>query len=220
LRNRVVVAVCGWLGAWLLRAVGSTWRIETEGPAPPGPDEAPVLGAFWHQKILVAAFVFRDRQYSAPVSWSRDGQLIAAALGHLGYAAPPRGSSSRGGARALRALVRMVKSGTTVSIPTDGPRGPARKSKPGIVALARLSGAPIVPVGIYARPCARLRSWDRMLLPLPFARVRCVLAPCIRVSLDADSEARAAALLELDRELERLTAEMTCQKRPPEVGVA
>ena len=120
----------------------------------------------------------------------------------------------------MRALVRMVNSGTSVSIQTDGPRGPARKSKLGIVALARLSGAPIVPIGFGVTPCLRLRTWDRMLLPLPFARVRFVLAPPIRVPRDADSEAEAAALLDLDRELNRLTAEMDVQMRLRDVGIA
>jgi hypothetical protein len=220
LRNRVVLAVLGCLGAWLLRAVGSTWRVATEGPVPPGPHEAPVVGAIWHQNILIAAFVFRDRQYSVPVSRSRDGELIAAVLGHLGYSDSPRGSSSRGGATVLRALVRMVKSGTTVSIQTDGPRGPARKSKLGIVALARSTGAPIAPVGFAATPCLRFRSWDRMLLPLPFARVRCVFAPRIQIPRDADSGAEAAALRDLDGELDRLTAAMDAPTRLRDVRIA
>ncbi len=220
MRSRMVVAVMGAIGAWLIRAVGSTWRLEIEGPKPPGPGEAPVLGAFWHQNILMAAFVFRDRQYGAPVSRSRDGDLIAAALDHLGYAALPRGSSSRGGTMVLRALARMVKGGTTVSIQTDGPRGPAGTSKLGIVALARLSGAPIAPVGFSATPCLRLRSWDRMCLPLPFARVRCVHAPRIRVHRDADPDTEARTLLELDRELNRLTAEMDVRMRIRNVGAA
>ncbi len=203
MRNRVVLAVLGCLGAWLLRAIGSTWRIATEGPLPPGPGEAPVLGALWHQHVLIAAFVFRDRQYSVPVSRSRDGELIAAVLAHLGYAAPPRGSSSRGGARVLRELTRIASNGTTVAIQTDGPRGPARKSKPGIVALARLTGAPISPVGFSATPCLRFRSWDRTTLPLPFARVCCGFAPRIQIPRDADSTAEAAALRNLDRELNR-----------------
>jgi lysophospholipid acyltransferase (LPLAT)-like uncharacterized protein len=120
----------------------------------------------------------------------------------------------------LRALARMVKGGTTVSIQTDGPRGPAGTSKLGIVALARPSGAPIAPVGFFATPCLRLRSWDRMCLPLPFARVRCVHAPRIRVHRDADPDTEAATLLELDRELNRLTAEMDVRMRIRNVGAA
>jgi hypothetical protein len=114
----------------------------------------------------------------------------------------------------------MVKSGTTVSIQTDGPRGPARKSKLGIVALARSTGAPIVPVGFAATPCLRFRSWDRMLLPLPFARVRCVFAPRIQIPRDADSGAEAAALRDLDGELDRLTAAMDARMRLRDVRIA
>ena len=100
--------------------------------------------------MLIAAFVFRDSRFSVPVSRSRDGDLIAAILERLGYAPTPRGSSSRGGAAALRALVRLVEGGTSISIQTDGPRGPARESKVGIVVLARITGAPIVPIAFSA----------------------------------------------------------------------
>jgi hypothetical protein len=102
----------------------------------------------------------------------------------------------------------MVNDGTTVSIVADGPRGPARESKPGVVALARLTGASILPAGFSAKPCLRFRSWDRTLLPLPFARVRCVFGPRLQVPRDADSGAEAAALQRLDGELNRLTAPM------------
>lgn len=205
LASRRVQAGLGWLGAWSLRVLGSTWRISTEGALPARSDAVPVVGAFWHRYMLIAAFVFRDTRFGVPVSRSRDGDLIAATLRRLGYAPSPRGSSSRGGATALRALVRMVRAGTSVSIQTDGPRGPARESKVGIVALARITGAPIVPMAFSASPSLHFRSWDRTLLPLPFARVRCVCAPELEVCAGADADADEKVRLVLDRELNRLT---------------
>jgi hypothetical protein len=183
-----------------------------EGSAPagprPAPDEDPLLAAIWHRNILIAAVLFRDRQYSVPVSRSRDGDLIAAVLARLGYASSPRGSSSRGGAAALRGLVTRLKEGSSVAIQTDGPRGPAQVSKPGIVALARLSGVPISPVGFAASSRACFRSWDRTRLPLPFSRVSCVIAPSIEISRSLGASEREAGMHFLDAELNRLTDEM------------
>ena len=211
-RSRAALCVLGWLGAWFLRGLGSTWRISIEGSVSlcPGPQSEPVLAAFWHRNILIAAFLFRDHHYSVPVSRSHDGDLITAVLNRLGYAAPPRGSSSGGGVAALRTLVKRLKAGSSVSIQTDGPRGPARVFKPGIVALARLSGIPISPIGFAASPRLSFRSWDRALLPLPFARVTS-FSSSIPISGDLGSGERAAALRALDRELNRLTDELDRQ---------
>ena len=193
------------LATLVLRSIGATWRFRVEGPSPFFSGEDPHLGAFWHRNALIAAFYFRDRGYGAPVSRSRDGDLITGLLLGLGYCPPPRGSSSRGGAAALRSLEKIVSQGTTISIQTDGPRGPARVSKLGMVSLARRTGIPITPVAFSARPCIRFRSWDGTLLPLPFASVLCSFGPPIPVASD-DQEEEAARKL-LDHELNRLTDE-------------
>ena len=93
----------------------------------------------------------------------------------------------------------------TLSLQTDGPRGPARVSKPGIVALARLSGVAITPVAFSVRPCLRFRSWDRTLLPLPFARIVCHYGAPIEVPSDADEEMEEALRRRLDEQLEALS---------------
>ncbi len=203
----------GRIGSWitirlatmLLRTLGATWRFSVEGPSPFASESGPHLGAFWHRNALIAAFYFRDRGYSVPVSRSRDGDLITGLLLGLGYRPPPRGSSSRGGAAALRSLEKIVSQGTTVSIQTDGPRGPARVSKHGMVSLSRRSGIPMTPVAFSARPCFRFRSWDGTLLPLPFASVLCSFGPPIPVAPDASEEDENEAREHLDRELNRLT---------------
>jgi lysophospholipid acyltransferase (LPLAT)-like uncharacterized protein len=199
----------GWFlgraSALLLRALGTTWRIRTEGPDPLVPGHAPVVAAFWHRNILMASYCYRDRGFSVAVSRSRDGDRIASLLSALGYETPPRGSSTRGGAAALRELVRQVQSGTTVSIQTDGPQGPARVSKIGIVSLSRLSGRSITPVAFSARPHLRFRSWDGTLLPLPFAKVVCRYGDAMLVPADADEAEEENRRAQLDRELNRLT---------------
>jgi len=189
--------------AWLLRALGATWRIEVRGTDPLAPGLPPSAGALWHESLLIAAYCFRGRGIRVAVSRSRDGARIAAVLAALGFGDSPRGSSSRGGAAALRGLVRCVDQGATVAVLTDGPRGPARQSKPGIVGLARAAGCPIVPVTIRARPVLRFGSWDRTLLPLPFARVRVRYGEPIRVPPDLARDEEPRLLAQIDSELAR-----------------
>lgn len=202
---RPLTVLLGWFASVALRALGSTWRISFEGDDPLTAGGVPILGAFWHRNMLIAAFAFRDRSYAVPVSRSRDGELIVSLLRWLGYSSSPRGSSTRGGAAALRRLVRIVKAGTTVSIQPDGPRGPARKSKPGVIVLARLTGAEIVTIGFSASPCLRFRSWDGTLLPLPFAKIVCEFGNRFSVASETTIEREEETLDALDFALNQLT---------------
>lgn len=181
---RVALAASAALGALLVRALGATWRIRFEGEDPFARPGA-LLGAVWHEGFLVAAVAWRGRGIAVPVSQSRDGDLIDAILRRLGFAECPRGSSSRGGSEALRAMVRWVRGGGVLAVLPDGPRGPARRAKPGVLATARATGVPVVPVGIAARPARRLGSWDRSILPLPFARVVCRYGEPLHVPKEA-----------------------------------
>ena len=198
-------ATLGRLSSLLLRALGATWRIRTEGPDPLVPGHEPVVAAFWHRNVLIASYYYRSQGFSVAVSRSRDGDRIASLLSALGYDTPPRGSSTRGGATALRELVRKVESGTTVSIQPDGPQGPARVSKIGIISLSRLTQRPITPVAFAARPRLRFRSWDGTLLPLPFARVICRYGEALAVPAAADESEEEERRGELDRRLNLLT---------------
>jgi len=201
-RQRVRIAWFGWILARALRALGATWRVRVEGL---DTTAAGGLGAFWHCNLLLGADFFRDRGVAVCVSRSRDGDLAAAILRRIGFADPPRGSSSRGGAAVLRQLAKTLRSGVTVGVLSDGPRGPARQSKIGVVRLARLTGVPITPVALSARPRLRLRTWDRTLLPMPFARVVFRFGDPIAAPRDADPEREEWLRRELDRELARLT---------------
>ena len=195
----------GLLGAALLRALGGTWRIELRGPDPfstPGPL---VLGT-WHGGLLIAALCWRDLDLVIPVSQSRDGDRIDAVLRRLGFAKSARGSSSRGATALLRELIRRVRAGERIGMLPDGPRGPSGVAKPGVVALARATGARLVPVGVAAAPVWRFGSWDRARLPRPFARVRCVYGEPLAVPRDATPEALEAARTRFEAELHRLDA--------------
>ncbi len=182
--------VLAWCAAWLLRAWIATLRYRRSGPAIEGPG----VVAFWHGDQL-PLFGQRPRgALVAPVSLSRDGRLQARILARLGIAEAP-GSSSRGGSRAARGLLRAVRRGAVALMAVDGPRGPRHEVKPGVVFLARLSGAPVWPVGVAVARGRRLkRAWDRYLLPLPFTRAWVVVGEPLRFEADADPEAARAAL--------------------------
>ena len=209
LLTRFGLHLFGLLASAALRLLGATWRIEVLGDDPrmarapnTTPSEAPPqLAALFHESMVPCAWFFRDRLYSVAVSRSPDGDLIRSVLIALGYSEPARGSSSRGGSAALLGLVRQHVDGTTVAVLVDGPRGPARVAKTGIISLARLSGTAIQPVAFSARPALRLGSWDQSLVPLPFARVVCAFGKPILPEADADEGREQAAARMLDEEL-------------------
>src|SRR2546429_3550367 len=143
------------------------------------------------------------RRVAVLASRSRDGEIVSRYVARFGLATI-RGSSSRGGAGALRQLVATVRAGEDVAVVPDGPRGPRRQLQPGVVTLAALTGAPIVPLAFAARPARRLASWDEQLVPWPFARSVLVLGETIAVPRDADRE---RTVKEVERALNDTTAD-------------
>ncbi len=204
-RYRARIRVIAFLGAGLLRVLGLTWRIQTRGDSPFG--RGPFVGALWHQGLFAAAIVWKGRGIAVPVSRSRDGDQIEAVLQALGFAESPRGSSSRGASSLLRAMIRRVRDGETLAMLPDGPRGPAGEAKPGVVALASSAAVPLVPVGIAASPAIRFGSWDRAILPRPFARVRCVYGSPLDVPKKTRGDELEALRVTLEDELHRLNRE-------------
>ncbi len=197
-------ALASDLAARAIRALGATWRFASSGALPA---HGPFVLVAWHEGLLVAAFAFRDRGLWVPLSLSRDGSLAERALLALGFAPPPRGSSSRGGSALLREMIRRVRAGESGGVLPDGPRGPAFEAKPGVVALAAATGVQLVPVGIAAAPAHRLGSWDRALVPLPFARVRVHYGPPLEVPRSADAAELERSRVRLMEELHRLGRE-------------
>lgn len=206
--QRIGRAVVAAVAATMIRAIGATWRVRVEGPDPFARAERPALGALWHRSVFAAAYQFRDRNAVVIVSRSRDGDWIEALLSRLGYAPSPRGSSSRGGAGALRQQIRIAQETGVGALLCDGPRGPAGVAKPGVLLLARACQAPLWPVAFAARPALRLGSWDRMLLPLPFARVLCAYGAPIVVPRHARADELEAFRVQLDEALHRLTRDL------------
>jgi len=142
------------------------------------------IGALWHNRLLIFPFVlqrfFSNRRGAALISASRDGDLLADAIARFGFDVV-RGSSSRLGASAILQLTDVLASGRDVVITPDGPRGPAYELGPGIIFLAQKSGAAVLPVNMEYSSCWRLKSWDRFVLPRPFAKIRVIIGQPHRV---------------------------------------
>ncbi len=159
------------LGSFALRALASTLRVRREqtAVAPLWAARTPLIYAMWHDRLLLLPYLYGLRGARVLTSRSRDGEIVARWIRRFGLD-PVRGSSSRGGGEALRALARALRSGREVVVVPDGPRGPREVLKPGVIRLARLSGAPIVPLAVGASREWRLPSWDEFRIPQPFAR--------------------------------------------------
>lgn len=167
----------------------------------------PFVFLLWHEALLPLLWRHRSQQVAILVSEAREGQYLADYAQRLGYDLVP-GSSTRGGARALLAAIRALNDGSTLAITPDGPRGPRRDIKPGVVHAAQRAGAMILPLHAAAPSAWRLRSWDRMLVPKPFAEIEVgygepfAVAPGM-AGLEAGRTQCARALAGIERELER-----------------
>lgn len=169
-------AVVEWLsenlGPHLIRAMGFTLRIRRKGlenVARAREKAGNVIFVFWHGRLLPLSYIHRNEGVNVLVSTHQDGEYISRVIHGLGFQTS-RGSSTRRGSAAVRDLIAVAASGTDVAITPDGPRGPRERCQPGAVYLAKKLGLPVIPVGLCVRPCRRLRTWDRFMIPLPFAR--------------------------------------------------
>lgn len=174
----------------LIAMLGHTLRWQVEGSehldAVQRSGRQPVL-VFWHGRILGATYYFRNRGIVVITSENFDGEWIGRIIERFGYRTV-RGSTSRGGRRALLQLVREMRQGHPTGFTLDGPRGPAERAQPGAVWLARATGNPLVPFHLEAGRYWNARSWDRTQVPKPFSRVALAIGMPIPVSPDANVE--------------------------------
>ncbi len=178
-------------GGAALRALAATWRIRVRN------EEALLslraanrafIFSLWHGQLLPLLWHHRKRGVAVLISEHRDGELVARAAASLGYRLI-RGSSTHGAERALLGLVRDLRRGIEVAITPDGPRGPSRKFAPGALVAANRAGVPILPVAASADRSWRLESWDRFMIPKPFARVTVAYGDAVEVEAADPREA-------------------------------
>jgi lysophospholipid acyltransferase (LPLAT)-like uncharacterized protein len=206
LKQRLLIRAADLAFYLLIGLVGWTTRFEVVGcehfEAAGDAGQVPIYAA-WHECIYLGVYFWRRRRIVYLISQSFDGEYIARFLQRFGFGAV-RGSSSRGGARALIEMARLVRKGIHVGFTVDGPRGPRHMAKTGAVMLAKKTGQPLLPFHVTAARRWQISSWDRMQLPLPFTRARVEIAAPIYVSPDADEKALASKLDELQRVLEEI----------------
>jgi lysophospholipid acyltransferase (LPLAT)-like uncharacterized protein len=202
------------LGALLVKLLAYTLRVKVEGGEPVAElihaDRRIVL-AFWHRRLLMMPLSYpwkrvaadgTDRGVAILSSDSKDGERSAATWRHFGIHAV-RGTASEDGARALVRMIRAVKDGWDFGITPDGPRGPRQVLKPGVVALARRTGAWVVPVTVAYSSQVELRTWDALPIPLPFATAVVRYGEPYQVEPGADETTEGQRLEALMNQLER-----------------
>jgi lysophospholipid acyltransferase (LPLAT)-like uncharacterized protein len=177
----------GWLGTIAIAMIGRTIRWESEGDS--HLDDIYKSGnraifTFWHGRIFPSTYYWRNRGIVVMTSMNRDGDAIAQCIRRFGFGAA-RGSSSRGGFRALAEMAREIRSGHDTAFTIDGPRGPRYVAKQGPVLLARKTGAAIFCFHISMKHKIQLKSWDEFQIPLPFTRALVLKAEPIWVPGDA-----------------------------------
>jgi lysophospholipid acyltransferase (LPLAT)-like uncharacterized protein len=204
--KRFEAAAISIIGYRLAAALGSTltWRVEGLQHY-----DAIVLGgrqpimAFWHGRILPSTIYFRNRGIVVITSENFDGEWIAGIIERFGYGTA-RGSTSRGGRRALVQMMRDMEAGKPTGFTLDGPRGPARVAQAGAVWLSKATGNPVLPFHVEASRHWTINSWDQTQIPKPFSAVSLVVGEPFVVPEDADDEQIEAARQHLEQRLQQL----------------
>lgn len=209
-----------WPGALVLRLLvfllGRTYRFQVAHPehlSELRASERPAIVSFWHHQIFAACYFMHEElvgkgfKMTLLASQSRDGELVTRFARNWNLRTV-RGSASRGGAAAMRALHRsLVKEGSSPAVIPDGPRGPQFECKPGVILLSQFSQAPILPLGFAAGSSWHLKSWDRIFVPRFWSRVAVSVGSPIHVPRTLDEAEREAFRLGLEEKLNSLRAE-------------
>ena len=210
---KISLIVAPWIATSLMRAGIATLRRTDIGRQHPERCWAKgerIIVAFWHGRLLMMPFaypgVYPARPVTILISQHRDGEYISRIAERLGFTVV-RGSATRGGAQAFRQLVHTMREGQDVAITPDGPKGPRRRVKSGVIELSRLSGMPILPVAFWAWPRIILKSWDQFVVPHPFARGVFVWGEPIYVPTELDKADGEKLRDVLAERLDAVTAE-------------
>lgn len=156
--------------------------------------------AIWHCNVLLSPIIHRGLGIMVMVSMSRDGDIISGVVERMGNI-PVRGSSSREGRRALSQMIRSLEAGGSAAITPDGPLGPYMKLKSGVVAMAQSAGVPIIPCHYEVDRCWQMSSWDRQVVPKPFANLTVRYGTPMTVAPDLPPEEFDAEVIRVERQI-------------------
>lgn len=176
--NWFMFTLLPWIASIIIRLIHLTMRIEYVNAGSPQQiweEGGNFILAFWHDQLFLMAPGYKGAQKNRKVgtkiliSQSKDGELIARTMEFLGLGAV-RGSSNRGGREALREMMKLAREPDDIVFTPDGPKGPRHQAKIGVAQISKTTGRPVVPIAFVASRGMRFRSWDKFLLPFPFAR--------------------------------------------------
>ncbi|MFN0141261.1 MAG: lysophospholipid acyltransferase family protein [Pyrinomonadaceae bacterium] len=205
-RERIRIRLIDLVCYFAMQLIGKTIRFEVEGwhnyESVLASGKLPVW-PFWHNRIFLSTIYFRDRGILVITSKSRDGEYIARFIQRFGFGAI-RGSSSRGGARALIEMRNAMRLGLEAAFTVDGPRGPRYEAKPGPVYLAKLSDNPVLPFLVEAQKYWTLNTWDKLQIPKPFTKARLIIAEPFYVCPESDEKVLDMKVAEMQRSLDEL----------------
>lgn len=192
---------------YLVRAICATIRFEMRNMPT---DHAKLIFCGWHGRSFTFSDYFRRRGWYVIISHSSDGEMQTRIFSRLGYKVI-RGSTGRGGVRAAREAITALEDGGTMAMTPDGPRGPSGIVQGGVMLMARKSGAGLVPVGIAARPRVTANSWDKYILPTPFAKCLMIFGEPLYVSPKASEDEVEVVRQKLESEIHRLEQQAECE---------
>lgn len=205
-KQRLTIRLADWAFFLLIKLIGATVKIETENEEFYSEIEEngklPII-CFWHNRIFLGTYWFRNRRIVVITSQSFDGEYIARFIQRFGYGAV-RGSSTRGGVGALVEMIRLMKSGLATSLTVDGPKGPRYVAKSGACVLAKKTGNPMLPFVVEAEKFWTIKSWDKLQIPKPFTRAKLIFGAPIYIAKDASDEEVEKKRLELQAALDEL----------------
>jgi len=197
--------IVGILGSWLIKLLASTIRIYDY---PIGfnkkAKDTPAIYTFWHCMLLIPTYVGMNSKIQVLISQHTDGEYIAQVLSRLGFGVI-RGSTTRGGARALKALVDKAREGYPIAITPDGPRGPRFIVQSGTIYLGKKTQVPIIPVAVGFSSYWELPSWDRFRIPKPFSRALMFYGDPIQIPSNINEEEMERYRLLLEQTMKEMT---------------
>lgn len=205
-RQRFLIRLADLTFYILIKIIGRTISFETEGwenLEKIESDQKIPIYAFWHGRIFLSTYFFRNRNIIVITSQSFDGEYIARFIQRLGYGAV-RGSSTRGGVGALARMIRLMKQNLPMGFTLDGPKGPPHIVKTGALLLAKKTGNPVMPFIVEAEKFWTLGSWDKLQIPKPFSRAKVFIGELVYVPENADATEIENKRRELQKNLDEL----------------
>ena len=205
-RKRMTIRLADLIFYAAINLFGVTTRFETDGwehLEKLERENIPPIYVFWHNNIFVAVYPFRRRKMVVITSQSFDGEYIARFLTRFGFGAI-RGSSTRGGVKALVEMIHLMREGLPMTFTADGPKGPKYTAKPGAILLAKKTGCPVVVCSVTARRFWSLKSWDNLQIAPPFNRAKIFVSAPIYVSKEANDLEIEEKRLEMQNRLDEL----------------